>query len=90
MKSCLVNAKSIITFTSKRLTDLPSIIQKPEILKSLHSINRKSAHVAASCPLPGILQLLPLAQTGFISQEQAAGHQIVIGLHVRPTISVKS
>lgn len=52
-------------------TDLLNTIQEPEILKSLHTIDRKSARVAASCLLPNIVQVFTLVRTGFISKEQA-------------------
>jgi integrase len=52
-------------------TDLLSTIPEPEILKSLRTKDRKSARVAASCLLPGILQVFTLTRTGFISPGQA-------------------
>ncbi len=51
--------------------DLLDTIQEPEILKSLRTKDRKSARIAASCLLPGILQVFTLVRTGFISQEQS-------------------
>jgi hypothetical protein len=43
MKFCLRIRKEHCYFHLGVPTDLPSIIQKPEILKSLHANNRKSA-----------------------------------------------
>jgi len=53
-------------------TDLHDIIQPTEILKSLRTKDRKAARIAASCMLPGILQVFTLTRTQFITQEQAA------------------
>ena len=76
MKFCLRIRKEHCYFHLGVSTDLLRIIQKPEILKSLHTNYRKFGREAASCPLPGIIQLFTLAQTGLISHEHAAGHQL--------------
>jgi len=59
-------------FRIKIPTDLRSIIQEREILKSLQTQDRKLARIAASCMLPGILEVFTLTRTQFITQEQAA------------------
>lgn len=51
--------------------DLLSTIPETEILKSLRTKDRKTARFAASCMLPGVLEVFTLARTGFISQPQA-------------------
>ncbi len=53
-------------------TDLRNVIPEPEIHKSLHTKDRKSARLSASCLLPKIFEVFTLARTGFFSQEQAA------------------
>lgn len=58
-------------FRLRTPTDLRNIIQEPEIIKSLHTKDPQSARVAASCLLPGVLQVFTLTRTGFITQGQA-------------------
>lgn len=52
-------------------TDLRDVIPEPQIYKSLHTEDRKSACLAASSLLPKIFEVFTLARTGIFSQEQA-------------------
>ncbi len=52
-------------------TDLRPTFPEPEILKSLHTKDRKTASISASRLHSNILEVFALTRTGFISPEQA-------------------
>ncbi|WP_129125946.1 site-specific integrase [Geomonas oryzae] len=66
-------------------SDLPSVFPSREILKSLHTKDKKTAKLTAAVLRPRLLEVFALTRCGFITEEQARDRiQVVLGKQPAP------